>query len=186
MADPFIGQISIFGFDFAPRGWALCNGQIIDISEHEALFALLGNAYGGNGNSNFGLPDLRCRLPVGMGQQPLFNSFFQISETGGRQTHNLMIDELPAHTPSVTVGIATDDANSSEPSDGCHLATVVSGGGGFDKDEKIYFDGEPSQMVPLGGVSSGATGKGIPINILNPYIALNFSIALEGAFPPRN
>jgi microcystin-dependent protein len=97
-----------------------------------------------------------------------------------------MIDELPAHTPSVTVGIATDDANSSEPSDGCHLATVVSGGGGFDKDEKIYFDGDPSQMVALGGVSSGATGKGDPINILNPYIALNFSIALEGAFPPRN
>lgn len=206
MSEPFIGQIQMFGFDFPPRGWSLCQGQLIAISQNTALFSLIGTNFGGDGRTTFGLPDMASRAPVGQsrGHTPPGLTPFQIGQHGGAQTHTMFETELAPHTHRATftssggsteVKATTEEGESSDPSQGAFLAKAKADGGPQDQDEYIYKSNPAdSSLVSLGGVSGSASGTvqvdtaggGQPFSIQNPFLALNFSIALQGIFPSRN
>ncbi|ROQ21518.1 microcystin-dependent protein [Marinimicrobium koreense] len=206
MSEPFIGQIQMFGFDFPPRGWSLCQGQLIAISQNTALFSLIGTNFGGDGRTTFGLPDMASRAPVGQsrGHTPPGLTPFRIGQHGGAQTHTMIETELARHTHQATftsgggnteVKATTDEGDATTPSQGAYLSKTKATGGPQDQDENIYKS-NPSDdsLVSLGGVSGGASGTvqveaaggGQPFSIQNPFLALNFSIALQGIFPSRN
>jgi microcystin-dependent protein len=169
MSEPFLGQISIFGFNFPPRGWALCNGQILPIAQNTALFSLLGTMYGGNGQTTFGLPDLRSRVPVHFGQGPGLSSYTQ-GQAGGTETVTLNQNQMPAHSHLATANNAS--ATASRPA-----GAVPSGGGAY---------AATSDGTTMNPSFIGSTGGSQPHDNIQPYLVLNFSIALEGIFPSRN
>jgi microcystin-dependent protein len=164
MSEPFLGQISIMAFNFAPRGWALCNGQLLGIAQNQALFALLGTQYGGNGQTTFGLPDFRGRTPLHIG-----NGFTQ-GERSGEENHTLIVNEMPAHSHTHSV---------SSGSSAAALPTNNSFGNGA---AKLYAS--QNNGAALANIS-GAGGSQ-PHNNMQPYSVLNFCIALQGIFPSRN
>lgn len=166
MSEPFLGEIRTFGFNFAPRGWAFCNGQLLPIAQNTALFSLLGTTYGGNGQTTFALPELRGRAPVHVGQGPGLPLVDQ-GETGGETAHTLIVSEQPAH--SHPIGATQGGATASRPA-----GKVCSAGGS-------YSDTSDANMQP-----TGAAGGGQPHNNMQPYLGLNFCIALEGIFPSRS
>jgi microcystin-dependent protein len=169
MADPFVGEIRQFGFNFAPRGWAVCEGQVIAISQNTALFSLLGVQYGGNGQSTFALPDLRGRVPIGKGQGPGLREYV-IGQSGGTETVQLVLGEIPSHSHSLQVssGAATSTkANSSVP------ATAF---------RKVYGGGSSK----LATSSLATSGQGGSHNNRDPYLGVMYCIALQGIFPPRS
>lgn len=175
--DPFLGQIQPFGFNFAPRGWAFCAGQIMSIAQNNALFALLGTLYGGNGQSTFGLPDLRARSAVGFGDNvPGLNSF-NIGEHGGTQTQTLTSSQMPTHTH--TLHASDSPGTNPAPTANSYLGAVtgITKGG--------LYSSTAGNMIPLSN-ATGASGGNQSFSILNPFLAINFSIALEGTFPSRN
>lgn len=167
MAEPFIGQLLCVGFNFAPSGWALCNGQLISISQNTALFSLLGTQFGGNGQTTFGLPDLRGRIPLGQGQGPGLSNY-DIGQMGGSESVTLTTAQLPAHNHSVS-------ANSGDANNGSPANTFPSGGG-------AYNTATNKAMNPA---MTGQAGGSQPHGNLQPYLALNWIIALEGIFPSR-
>lgn len=170
--DQFVGEIRMFAGNFAPEGWALCNGQVLPIAQNTALFSLLGTMYGGNGKTNFALPDLRGRTPVSFGTgSGLTNK--TIGESGGSERINLTVDQLPTHTHVVRA--VTSNANQSSPT------------GNFPATTKL-LDMEYSDSVPnttYNYTMLNSTGGNQPINNLQPYVTVNFIIALQGIFPPR-
>ena len=172
MTDPFVAEIRIFPFTFAPRGWALCNGQLLPISQNTALFSLLGTTYGGNGQSTFALPDLQGAVPLHPGQGPGL-SLYDLGQTGGSEFVALQPSEMPAHTH--TVSASTSPANRTAPA-GNSVARA---------------SGATPYIPPGGGTTSLApeamsvAGGGLPHNNMQPYLTLNFCIALQGIFPPR-
>lgn len=186
--DEFLGTIKIFGFNFAPRGWAMCWGQLMSISQYSALFALLGTTYGGNGQTTFALPDLRGRVALGAGQGPGLSSY-AIGEIGGVENTTLTIQELPAHNhvaTATTTAIMTAEnaeATAQNPANKC----LASG-------TRIYAEADPAQNRQMAPSCINATttvtianaGGGQPVNIRQPYLAVNYCIALEGVFPSRN
>ena len=174
MADPFVAEIRIFPFNFAPRGWAFCNGQILPISQNTALFSLLGTTYGGNGQSTFALPDLQGRAPMHPGQGPGL-SLHDLGETGGSETVSLLESEIPAH--SHTMRANNSDGLQPTPT------SNVSSAPGADRDLFWYKSSAPNQVMNVN--ASGLTGGSLPHNNLMPYLTLNFCIALQGVFPPR-
>jgi microcystin-dependent protein len=193
MAEPFIGEICIFGFNFAPIDWALCNGQVMQINQNAALYSLLGTTYGGNGTVTFGIPDLQGRMPIGMGAGAGLTSR-PIGTKAGQENATLNANQLPAHTHSVSVNgtasvrAATDNGNTATPVNGAYLATGKSGLSSLNN----YFTGTPANTVTLGGAgqvtstgTTGATGAGQPVSLMNPFLALNFCIALVGLYPSR-
>lgn len=169
MSDPFIAEIRMFAGNFAPRGWAFCNGQILPIVQNTALFSLLGTTYGGDGRSTFALPNLQGRAPLHPGQGPGLTSRL-LGETGGSTSVTLTIDQMPAHRHSaqVTAQQATDTTPHTDE-------LVLPAFAGF----KAY--GSPRDMLNLPDQSGGDQ----PHNNLQPYLAVNFIIALQGIFPPR-
>lgn len=171
--EPFLGQILIFGFNFAPRGWAFCNGQLLAISQNSALFALLGTIYGGDGRTTFALPDLRGRVPIQFGQGPGLTDRRQGSKSGS-ETNTLAVSNLPAHTHGVTIGVTDEDGVTNE-ANGNILANTVNNN---------YYAPPPNGQ--LGGVSENPVGAGNAVNNMQPFLALNFCIALTGIFPSRN
>ncbi|HVG22435.1 MAG TPA: tail fiber protein [Blastocatellia bacterium] len=182
MSEPFLGQIQIFGFNFAPRGWAMCNGQILPIAQNTALFALLGTTYGGNGQTTFALPNLQSRVPVHFGQGPGLSSY-DLGQAAGTETDTLTINNLPAHTHPLTPrgqAATSGDGNTQEP-DGAYPAKSL----GVDMYSNST-DGSHLAADPTGATQTGITGGSQPFSILQPYLALNFCIALEGIFPSRN
>ena len=173
--DPFVAEIRIFPFNFAPRGWAFCDGQLLPISQNTALFSLLGTTYGGNGQSTFALPDLRGSVPMHPGQGPGL-SLHDLGETGGSETVTLLESEIPAH--SHIMKASNNDGVSPSPTNN------VSAAPGADRDLFLYKEGAPNAVMnPL---SSGISGGGQPHNNLMPYLTLHFNIALQGVFPPRS
>jgi microcystin-dependent protein len=174
MADPFVAEIRIFPFTFAPKGWAFCNGQLMPLSQNTALFALLGTTYGGDGKSTFALPDLQGNAPMHPGQgQGL--SLHDLGETGGSETVTLLQSEMPVHTH--TQQAAEDAGNNTIP--GPEISLAISVGGA------IYDNqGQPEQgaMAPQALTPAGGDG---PHNNMMPYLTYNFNIALQGVFPPR-
>lgn len=174
MSEPFLGQICSFGFQFAPKGWAFCAGQILPIAQNTALFSLLGTTYGGNGQTTFALPDLRSRVGINQGQGPGLSNYV-LGQASGTETNTLTVSNLAAHNHQVSCNSA----------DGSGTATKSPS-----KNFPGYNDGNPSYnsvandlMNPL---TTTPTGSSVPVNNLQPYLCINFCIAMQGIFPSRN
>jgi microcystin-dependent protein len=176
MTAPFLGEIRIFAGNFAPRGWALCNGQLLPIAQNTALFALLGTTYGGDGRTNFALPNLQGAAPLHAGQGPGLSNY-ALGQTGGETQVTLLNAQLASHTHPVlgtsTPGTAVDPGN------------AVWGVAAVARGTQMYADnpGSGAQMNPLAFSPSGGNQ---PHNNLPPYLTLTFIIALQGIFPARN
>ena len=182
MANPFLAEIRIFGFNFAPKGWAFCDGQILPLSQNTALFALLGTNYGGDGKSTFGLPNLQGLAPMSFGQGPGLSQRV-LGEIGGFQFVTLLETEMAAHNHSPrgasgTNGVPTS-SNSSTP------AGNTWGGGSHGHAAALYAQAG-SNMVAMAQNALPFSGGGVPHNNMSPYLALNFCIALQGVFPTRS
>ncbi|MGB6856116.1 MAG: tail fiber protein [Terracidiphilus sp.] len=177
MSDPFVGQIQPFGFGFAPRNWAQCNGQTMSISQNTALFSLLGTMYGGNGQTTFMLPNLQSRVPMHSGTFA-GNSYVQ-GQVGGEEQVTLTINTMPAHNHNFSG--AAQNANAERPDAGAALANVYTGTGTGDS----YY--APSTTPePLNPSSLTTTGGNQPHTNLQPFLAVNWCIALYGIFPSRS
>jgi microcystin-dependent protein len=177
MADPFVAEIRIFPFNFPPKGWAFCDGQLLPISQNTALFSLLGTTYGGDGKSTFALPDLQGNAPMHPGQGPGL-SLYDLGETGGTETVTLLNSEIPAHAH--TVGRALD-ANGNTTSPVGHVWSQAPAQRGS---LLMYHEAPPTQ--PMAPNIILPTGGDQPHNNMQPYLTLNFCIALQGVFPPRS
>jgi microcystin-dependent protein len=168
MAEPFLSEIRMMSFNFPPKGWATCDGQLLPINQNQALFSLLGTTYGGDGRVNFGLPDLRGRVPThtgGMGHI--------LGEVGGEQNHALLINEIPAHAHQVT---ASSDAG----------ATPLPGGNFLANSSPNLFYGALQNLTSLRATTVSNVGGSLPHQNMQPYLTINFSIALQGIFPSQN
>lgn len=175
MADPFVAEIRIFPFNFAPKGWAWCNGQLLPISQNTALFSLLGTTYGGDGKSTFALPDLQGRAPVHPGQGPGLSLHF-LGETGGSETVTLLESETPAHSHAMMANVSPGLLNTPAPD-----RTLSRSQGG-----NAYVPGSPIPTpVNLASQILAPTGGDLPHNNMMPYLTFYFCIALQGVFPPR-
>ncbi len=169
MSEPFLGQIAMFGFGFAPRNWALCDGQILPINQNQSLFSILGTTYGGDGRTTFGLPDLRGRVPIHPdGTDP------RLGEKDGAETVTLIANQLPAHHHPI---LASSDAGISGPLAG-HVHAKPS------NNAQIYAD--PNNLQPMSDAGVGNTGSGQAHPNMQPFLPLTFIIALTGLFPSRN
>jgi microcystin-dependent protein len=173
MADPFVAEIRIFPFNFAPKGWAWCDGQLMPLSQNTALFSLLGTTYGGNGKSNFALPDLQGRAPMHPGQGPGL-SLHDLGETGGSETVTLLESEIPAHSHAMQANAFP--ANIQAPSSARALAQSTGG---------VAYKAPPGTMTTMSPQALGPAGGDQPHNNLMPYLTFYFNIALQGVFPPR-
>ena len=169
MADPFVAEIRIFPFNFAPKGWAWCDGQLLPLSQNTALFSLLGTTYGGNGKSNFALPDLQGRAPMHPGQGPGL-SLHDLGETGGSETVALLESEIPAHIHQTrAIGAFADQPSPANNTWGRSASNP-------------YTNAQNGQMSPS---AMSPTGGNQPHNNMQPYLTFYFCIALQGVFPPR-
>ena len=168
MAEPFLSEIRIMSFNFPPKGWAFCDGQLLPINQNQALFSLLGTTFGGNGQTNFALPDFRGRVPIHDGNSHI------LGERAGEQAHTLSIPELPAHVHSVNV-INNTIADQQYPTTSTHWG---SGGSfaGFHQSTNTTMD--PATVLPTGGSQAHLN--------MQPFLVLNFCIALQGIFPSQN
>ena len=180
MADPFVAEIRIFPFTFPPKGWAFCNGQLLPLSQNTALFALLGTTYGGNGKSNFALPDLQGSAAMHPGQgQGL--SLRDLGEIGGAETVALLVSEIPFHTHQLSASDsdATTNAPAGQyPAKGLWDTGTAAGTlGAYSGTTPGNATMAPQALAPAGG--------SLPHNNMQPYLTLNFCIALQGVFPPR-
>ena len=172
MSTPFIGEIKICSFNFPPKGWALCNGQLLQINQNQALFSLLGTYYGGDGIRTFALPNLQGRLPMHQGSGPGLSPRI-IGEIVGEENHTLLATEMPAHSHQVNASTAAAD----DPAPG---GKIWASGGSVDK-----LFGSPANTT-MNPAAVATAGQSQSHNNLQPYLVVNFVIALQGIFPSRN
>ncbi len=175
--DPFVAEIRIFPFNFAPRGWAFCAGQLLPISQNTALFSLLGTTYGGDGKSTFALPDMQGNAPMHPGQGPGL-SLHDLGEVSGSEFVTLLESEIPVHAHAV--GRARNENGDSITPVGSVWAQSAAGRG----NAALYKAGPPTS--PVNSLSLSIAGASLPHNNMQPYLTLNFCIALQGVFPPRS
>jgi microcystin-dependent protein len=171
MADPFVAEIRIFPFNFAPKGWAWCNGQLLPLSQNTALFSLLGTTYGGDGKSTFALPDLQGSAAMHPGQGPGL-SLHDLGETGGSETVTLLESEIPSHAHVLRASL--DDGDLAIPTAGRSLAKASS---------NLYVTTAPN--IAMAPEALAPAGGDQPHNNMQPYLTFYFNIALQGVFPPR-
>lgn len=176
MSEPFLAEVRIVGFNFAPRGWAFCDGQILPINQNQSLYSLLGTTYGGDGRTSFALPDLRGRTPIHVGSSN-GGALHTEGQKSGEETHTLSAAEMPQHDHILN---ATNDA-ANQPSPQNHLPAQVAAGVDF-----VYSSASDNLDVSLNSASIANVGGGQAHNNMQPYLALNFCIALRGLFPSRN
>lgn len=180
MADPFLGQITVYPYTFPPRGWADCAGQLLSIQQFSALFSLLGTTYGGNGTTNFGLPDLQGRVPVGQGQLA-GGSDYVMGEEGGSENVTLLTTSMPVHTHGLSATAAVGSTNS--PSGTVLAKPAVGGRGGGGAQGRIYNPAAPD--TPLVPSTIGTAGSSVPHNNIQPSLVVRYCIATQGVFPAR-
>jgi len=179
MSSPFVAEISIFAFNFAPKGWAFCNGQLLPISQNTALFSLLGTTYGGDGKSTFALPDFQGTVPMNAGQSTT-GSLYDLGEQSGTENVTLLITEIPSHNHSFA---ATSDQGSTTVSTNNQLAKAQTPG-----KQQSYTGNYLNTTAPnlaMSPLSTTITGGSLPHDNMQPYLTLNFCIALQGVFPAR-
>jgi microcystin-dependent protein len=176
MSSPFVAEIRIFAGNFAPTGWALCDGQLLPISQNTALFSLLGTFYGGDGKSTFALPNMQGSVPIAQGQSPGTADYF-LGQQSGTSSVTLLLSEIPAHAHSTVAYDQGDPANLPEPQP-TYALTRSSGGAGWTTTltNNVAFDFR----------AVGISGGGLPHNNMQPYLTLTFIIAMQGVFPPRS
>jgi len=180
MSEPFLGQISMFGGNFAPRGWALCDGQLLAIAQNQALFSLLGTTYGGDGRTTFALPDLRGRVPMHAGSGPGLTPR-SLGQKSGSETVTLTVNEMPAHNHTATGTIKAKNGQPDESNPGGQVPATLSNG------TEGYADASNTNMQEGGvAVTVNNNGGGQSHNNMQPYQCINFIIALVGIFPSRN
>lgn len=176
MSQPFLGQLQAFGFGFAPRGWAQCNGQLLPISQYSALFALLGTMYGGNGTNNFALPNLQSRVPMHFGT--FSGNTYTQGEMGGEENVTLAVSTMPMHNHNF-IG-TSQNADTTHPSAGTDLANTING---TNPGDNYYTTGGTPQA--LNPAELALVGGGQPHTNIQPYLAINWCIAMQGIFPSR-
>lgn len=176
MAQPFLAEIIWFAGNFAPRGWAFCNGQILSIAQNTALFSLLGTTYGGNGQTTFALPDFRGRVEVGVGSGPGLPAVV-LGEQSGTPTVTLNITQIPAHTHTVLEGANTTDGNPNA------TKSPANNYPGYSDSAPLYATGSNANMAPL---TCGIAGGSQPHNNMQPFLGMNYIIAIAGVYPSRN
>ena len=169
---PLIGEVKLFAGNFAPRGWALCEGQLLSISNHSALFSILGTTYGGDGRTTFGLPDLRGRVPLQHGSGPGLPSYV-LGQKGGAHQNTLTTNNLPSHNHNVQVNVNTGLGDEPTPT-----GIIANHAGAF------VEDATPGEN--LGGLTQNNVGNNAPVNNVQPFLSINYIIALEGIYPSRN
>jgi microcystin-dependent protein len=179
MAEPFLSQIEAFPFGFAPRGWAICAGQLLPINQNQALFALIGTYYGGNGTSTFALPDLRGRVALAFGQGVGLSPYV-IAQQAGEEAHTLTASETPTHTHTINAANNGTTGGTNVPSGSVTLGAGYASETGSPA-VNVYSSGSPT--IAMG--SLGAAGGQAHENRM-PYLALNYCIALQGVFPTQN
>jgi microcystin-dependent protein len=172
MADPFVAEIRIFAGNFAPNGWAKCNGQILPLSQNTALFSLLGTIYGGNGQSTFALPNLQGRSPMHQGQGPGL-SVRDLGEEGGSETVTLLASETPSHSHNLVAINDFGDIN-------------IPTGNGFARSTGAAVYAASGPVAAMSTQAIAPVGSGLPHNNRQPLLTMNFIIALQGVFPPRS
>ena len=180
MSEPFLSEIKVVSFNFPPKGWALCNGQLLPINQNQALFALLGTTYGGNGQTNFALPNLRGRLPIH------FGGAHDLGEAAGSTSVTINIQQLPTHIHQLSgrPDIVDADFGPQDPTGKVYAGAQVSLQGGNKVAGKIYAN--PGSLVALAPNAVSSVGGSQPHNNMMPYLTLNFIIALQGIFPSQN
>jgi microcystin-dependent protein len=172
VSEPFLGEIRMFGFNFAPQGWALCDGQVLPISQNEALFALLGTTYGGDGTTTFALPNLQSRVPIHQGHGAGLSNYVA-GHAGGTETVKLTATQMPSHTHSVE---ASSSAATSNTPKGSALAQSAS----------HIYTAQPDTSTVMNANMIGHSGGSAPHTNIQPYLAVNFCIALTGIFPAQS
>lgn len=179
MSSPFVAQITMFPFNFAPKGWAFCAGQILPLSQNTALFSLLGTTYGGDGKSNFALPNMQGNAAVNQGQGPGLSSYF-LGETTGSETVTLLTTEMAQHNHGL---VGTTNTGTAVTSSNAQLAHAFSG-----IKSQSFVGNYMTTNAPQTGMAGALSiaGSSFPHNNMQPYLALNFCIALQGVFPPRS
>lgn len=192
-----IGEIRMFGGNFAPAGWQFCNGQPMSIAENTALFSLIGTIYGGDGQVTFNLPDLRGRVPVGTGQGPGLQ-FVDLGEMGGEENHTLKTLEMPAHTHTAQVAanasirVSSAAGTNSVPAAGNSIAAMVTGSGRTATPVNAFNSSAPNTPLNpmsasvIGNMQVAEAGGGLPHTNMQPSIALQYIICVEGIYPSRN
>lgn len=177
-SQPYIGAIFMFAGNFAPRGYQLCQGQVLSIAQNTALFSILGITYGGNGTTTFQLPDLRCRVPVGQGSAPNLTPV-QLGDVGGAQNVSVLQSNMPAHNHAINVS----NTGAGQPlPQGNFIAEPLDG----NSNPTTGFNAAATSGSTLAPTSVSLAGQGLPLNIQNPYLGINYIIATVGIFPSRN
>lgn len=174
MSEPFIGQVMLFAGNFAPRGWAFCNGQLLSIAQNTALFSILGVTYGGNGQTTFALPDLRGRVAIHPGQGPGLSAY-TLGEAAGTENVTLITNQMPMHNHMVAC--SSETANLPSPQ-GNFLGTESQGA------TQVYVGGTPNEFLNQAAITPA--GGSQPHTNVQPFLCVNYIIALEGIFPSRN
>ena len=170
--EPFLGEIRMFGFDFAPQGWALCNGQLLPINQNQALFSLLGNMYGGNGTTTFALPNLQSRVPIHQGQGAGLSAYV-VGQAGGAETVTLAAAQMPAHAHPVKA--SSNTAGSTKPK-----GRVPA------RSQSDVYAAKPDTSTVMHPSMIAEAGGGEPHTNVQPYLTVNFCIAMVGIFPARD
>ncbi|MFK7748295.1 MAG: phage tail protein [Kordia sp.] len=172
--NPFLAQIVMFAGNFAPRGWALCEGQLLPINTNQALFSLLGTTYGGDGRTTFALPDLRGRSPIQQGRGPGLTDI-KLGQRGGMETKTLTIMELPSHNHFGSIKVSNIAGDDDVPGTNASIGA-----------SEIYIESGPNTSLAMGSVTTQNTGNQQAFNIRNPFLGINYIIAMQGTFPSRS
>ena len=173
MGTPYLGELRLVSFNFPPHGWAFCNGQLLPINQNQALFALLGTTYGGNGTTTFQLPNLQGRMPIHIGTPPQGGSNHTIGQSAGEQTHTLTANEMPIHTHAARA--QSQAGGQVSPANAVWASTLPT--------SQLYSNQAPSEELDTSAI--GTTGGGQAHDNMMPYLCLNFIIALQGIFPSQ-
>jgi len=187
MADPFVGEIRAFGFNYAPMNWAFCSGQSIEISQNQVLFCLLGTYYGGDGVRYYQLPDLRGRVAIGQGRGPGLSDR-NLSQTGGQERVTLTANQMPSHSHAITHSLKAElrcsdsSGKNTSPVD----ATIAEAENNAFNDDSPNQDMKSGSVTLEGDITAQNSGDSLPHDNMQPYLVINYCIALNGIFPPRN